>query len=243
MRVEPLAIVGIGCRLPGASSADALYANLLAGKNSIRAIPDDRALLKRHAHARETRERIPDYGGFLADMTAFDAALFRFSAREAEATDPQQRLILQVAWEALEDAAISVAALRGAYVPVFVGSLGNDFQSILFSDAPTLDLYGALNTTFGALAGRIAHCFDWSGPAVGLDTACSSSLTAMHLACQNIWSGDAEVALFGAPTCCWRRSRAWPTRARECSLQTVSARPSMRAAMVSCAARVLRRSS
>lgn len=198
MRVEPLAIIGIGCRLPGASSADSLYSNLLAGTNSIRAIPDDRALLKRHAQAREVRERIPDYGGFLDDMTAFDAALFRFSAREAEATDPQQRLILQVAWEALEDAAISVDALRGAYVPVFVGSLGTDYQRILFSDPPTLDLYGALNTTFGALAGRIAHCFDWSGPAVGLDTACSSALTAMHLACQIIWSGDAEVALFGA---------------------------------------------
>ena len=195
---EPLAIVGIGCRLPGASSPNDLYSNLLAGKNSIRAIPDERELLKRHTSAAEPRNCIPDYGGFLDDIAAFDAALFRFSAREVEATDPQQRLILQVAWEALEDAAVSMESLRGAFVPVFVGSLGMDYQNILFSDAATLDLYGALNTTFGALAGRIAHCFDWSGPAIGLDTACSSSLTAMHLACQNIWSGDAEVALFGA---------------------------------------------
>lgn len=198
MPADPIAIVGIGCRFPGADSPDALYANLIAGTNSVLAIPEERLLLKRHARASERHAKIPDFGGFLSDVTAFDAALFRFSPREVEATDPQQRLMLQVAFEAIEDAAIAMDDLRGSYVPVYVGSLATDYQGILFSDIQTVDLYGVLNTTHAALAGRISHCFDWKGPAVGLDTACSSSLTAMHLACQSIWAGDAEVAMFGA---------------------------------------------
>ena len=92
MAAEPLAIVGIGCRFPGADSPNALYANLIAGTNSVLAIPEERVLLKRHAVASDRHARIPDFGGFLSDVTAFDSALFRFSPREAEATCSMSRL-------------------------------------------------------------------------------------------------------------------------------------------------------
>ncbi|MBN2008178.1 thioester reductase domain-containing protein [candidate division KSB1 bacterium] len=198
MQSEPIAIVGIGCRFPGANSPLEFWNNLIAGRDLITSIPAERKLLKRFAiNPPSERDRIPDFGGYIDGINLFDATHFKFSPREASSTDPQHRLMLHVTWEALEDAAINVDSLRGAHVPIYFGILGSDNHSLVYSDPEQFDLYTLVNNSFAALAGRVAHFFDWSGPAVGLDTACSSSPVSFHLACRSIWEGKAETAVAG----------------------------------------------
>ncbi|WP_129674288.1 type I polyketide synthase [Candidatus Chloroploca sp. Khr17] len=197
---EPIAIVGIGCRLPGGADSPAKLWQLLEDRvNAVGLIPPDRFDRERLYDERPAMpgKIMTRWGGFLDDIDLFDAEFFGISPREAERLDPQQRLLLEVAWEALADAGIAPASLRGGQAGVFVGMWLNEFESRLFADPSRLDLYMTTGSGRYTASGRIAYMLDIMGPSITVDTACSSSLVAIHLACQSLWSGETPLALAG----------------------------------------------
>ncbi|MBN3723240.1 type I polyketide synthase [Burkholderia sp. Ac-20379] len=197
---EPIAIVGMGCRLPGGvNSPDELWAMLAAGTDAIGEVPPERwtdALYDpRPGRADTSYSR---HGGFIDAVDRFDPAFFGISAREAARIDPQQRLLLECSWRAAEDAGFTRETLAACQTGVFVGSSVDDYARISehaadeFSYAQT-----SLGTARPFAAGRIAYLFGLHGPALHLDTACSSSLVAVHLACQSLRAKESDVALAG----------------------------------------------
>ncbi|UQA61056.1 type I polyketide synthase [Polyangium aurulentum] len=191
---EPIAIVGIACRFPGgAADPEAFWRMMLDGVDAVREVTP----------ARWPAELIPEdrpgarYASLLEGLDRFDAAFFGISPREAEALDPQQRMLLEVAWEALEDAGQRPDRLAGTRTGVFVGITALDYQRIVMSGPEHLDAYGAMGTMLATAAGRLSYVLGLQGPAVALDTACSSSLVAIHLACQSLRSGESNLALAG----------------------------------------------
>ncbi len=196
----PIAIVGIGCRFPGGIRGPRSYwRSLVSGRDVIGPIPADRF----DAEALyDGRAGVPGriatrWGGFLEDLDRFDAEFFGISAREAERLDPQQRLVLEVAWEALEDAALDPTRLAGTRTGVFVGLWLNDYESRLFADASSVDFHSTTGTGRYAAPGRVSHALGLRGPSIAVDSACSSSLVAVHLACRSLWSGETDLALAG----------------------------------------------
>ncbi|MFB1047567.1 beta-ketoacyl synthase N-terminal-like domain-containing protein, partial [Streptomyces chrestomyceticus] len=181
---EPVAIVGIGCRLPGASTPEQLWQLLLDGRTTA-----DGLELRT---SEGTRARLE--GSFLDDVDSFDAAFFEISPREAATMDPQQRLLLETAWEALEDAGQVPAALAGSATGVFVGISGYDHGRLHFG-APDADLHIGTGSALSIAANRLSYAFHFTGPSLAVDTACSSSLVAVHLACRSLWEGESELAL------------------------------------------------
>ncbi|HVK94787.1 MAG TPA: amino acid adenylation domain-containing protein [Noviherbaspirillum sp.] len=202
-RDAPVAIVGMACRFPGgADSPDALWELLTNGVDPITEIPPDRWPADAFYDAdRNAKGRsVSRWGGFIQgqDLREFDARHFRMTPREASALDPQQRLLLEVTWEAIENAGLSVAELKGKQVGVYVAISTDDYKnSMLYHDIEALDPYagaGAMNCT---AAGRLSYFFGWEGPNFALDTACSGSLVALHLACQALQSGECDFAVVG----------------------------------------------
>ncbi|MFI7601010.1 SDR family NAD(P)-dependent oxidoreductase [Actinoplanes sp. NPDC049681] len=187
----PIAVVGVGCRLPGDVHGPDEFWDLLArGGEGLSPLPTDRGW---------DLSTVPvSAGGFLTDAAEFDAGFFGISPREAMAMDPQQRLLLEVVWEAFEDAGLDPAALRGTDVGVFVGVMGQGY-GMFGGDAQTDGLRG----TGGAVSvasGRVSYAYGFTGPAVSVDTACSSSLVAMHLAIQALRNGECSLAVVGGVT-------------------------------------------
>ncbi len=196
----PIAVVGIGCRFPGGVTDVASFWRLLVeGRDAIEEIPPDRIDLARfHDERPATPGRIMTrWGGFLRGIEAFDAAFFGISPREAERLDPAQRLVLETAWEGLEDAGIDATRLDGSDTGVFVGQWLSDFEGRLFADPEAVDFYMTTGSGRYATSGRLSYLLGLRGPSLTLDTACSSSLVAVHLAVRSLRAGECSLALAG----------------------------------------------
>jgi len=195
-RREPIAVVGMACRFPGGADTPAAFWTLLKeGRDAVRPAEGRWAWLG----VPPPREA-PGWAGLLseAEISEFDAGFFEISDREARSLDPQQRLVLAVAWEALEDAGVSPRALNGAAVSVFLGSTGCEYQRFGERAAEEdRDAYFATGAMLSGIAGRLSYALGLQGPAVTLDTACSSSLVATHLACQSLRAQECSLALAG----------------------------------------------
>ena len=196
---EPIAIVGVACRFPGASGADAYWELLASGREAIGEVPADRwnaaALFD---PTPETPGRMyTTHGGFLRDIDQFDAAFFGISPREAKAMDPQQRLLLETAWEALDHAGQPRDRLAGDPTGVFVGITASEYGRSAAADFDRIDSYHVTGNTLNAAAGRLSYTLGFSGPCLAVDTACSSSLVAVHLACRAIRQRECDRAVVG----------------------------------------------
>ncbi len=197
---EPIAIVGIGCRFPMATDPEAFWQLLATGVNAIVEAPKDRwdadALFDADVNAPgklNTR-----WGGFIDHVDLFDPQFFGISPREAIQMDPQQRLILELAWEALEDAGIPPPGLKDSRTGVFIGALFTDYT--LLKDRAGAEAITTHSSTGGAaciIANRVSYALGLQGPSLTIDTACSSSLVAVHLACQSLRSGESDLAIAG----------------------------------------------
>jgi len=196
---EPLAIVGIGCRFPGASGPEAFWRLLCDGVDAIREVPPERwdARLYYSPAAGAAGRMNTRWGGFLDDVDRFDASFFGIGSREAVHMDPQQRLLLEVTWEALEDAGLPPSGLAGSRTGVFVGIGSSDYAALVAQRPAAVDAYAATGGALSIAANRISYVFDFRGPSLAVDTACSSSLVAIHLAGQSLRSGESTLAVAG----------------------------------------------
>ncbi len=200
--LEPIAIIGIGCRFPGgANTPESFWRNLCAGVDAIVEIPPDRWSLDEFYDPDRSKpgKLNTRCAGLLERVDQFDAQFFGISPREAAQLDPQQRMLLEVCWEALENGGQIPDQLAGSLTGVFIGGFTMDYFALSFSESnrPTLSAHSATGTMMTLLANRISHAFDFRGPSIALDTACSSSLVAVHLACQSLWDGDSTLAVAG----------------------------------------------
>ena len=196
---EALALIGIGCRFPSASSPAAFWRLLTEGRDAITEVPADRWDLSGFYDPNPATPGTINtrWGSFIDRIDRFDAAFFGITPREASRMDPQQRLLLEVAWEALEDAGQPIESLAGTKTGVFVGISTNDYGRRQFSHPALIDAYAGTGNALSIAANRISYQFDFVGPSIAVDTACSSSLVAVHLACRSIWNGEATLALAG----------------------------------------------
>jgi acyl transferase domain-containing protein/acyl carrier protein len=201
-RPEPIAVIGMGIRFPGCGSdVQQFWRMIVDGRDAVKGIPPDRWNRDAYyAYEAGVPGKINTrHAAFLDDVRRFDAAFFDITPREAIHMDPQQRIFLETAWHALEDAGLPKALLAGSDTGVFVGvhSHSIDYQMMQFENLAALDAYSATGTAHDMIAGRLAYWLDLHGPAVAVNTACSSSLLAAHLACESLRAGDCSVALAG----------------------------------------------
>ena len=195
---EPIAVIGLGCRLPGGISGPEEYWQFLCeGRNAVTEVPaerwapfDDGTPEVAAALSHTTR-----YGGYMDNLDAFDADFFDISTREATKMDPQQRMLLEVAWEALEHAGIPPSSLRRSQTGVFAGACYTDYGYVAGIDLTGVDAWTNSGGALSIIANRLSYFLDLRGPSVTVDTACSSSIVALHLACQSLRVGDSDVAL------------------------------------------------
>lgn len=196
---EPIAIVGIGCRFPGADGPAAFWRLLTDGTDAISTVPADRwdADAFYNADPAVPGTAVTRAGGFLREIDRFDNAFFTISPREAAQMDPQQRLLLEVAWEALEDAGQVPEQLAGSNTGVFVGIATNDYGYLQLGQPQLVDAYTGTGNALSIAANRLSYTFDFHGPSLAVDTACSSSLVATDLACRSLRDGECDLALVG----------------------------------------------
>ncbi len=190
---EPIAIIGMGCRFPGADGPEAFWKVLEQGVDAVGRVPDDRFARWGRGDGGTDRAGV---GGFLGGVGGLDLDFFGISEHEAAKIDPQQRLMLEVAWEAFEDAGIDPYGLAGSDTGVYVGISSSDYRDVL-ANSPSADAYSLLGGASAVAANRLSYVLDLRGPSLAVDTACSSSLVAVHLACDAIRRGECGVAVVG----------------------------------------------
>jgi acyl transferase domain-containing protein/NADPH:quinone reductase-like Zn-dependent oxidoreductase/acyl carrier protein len=201
--VDPIAIIGIGCRFPGnASDPKKFWTLLCEGIDAIIETPKDRWDYRRFydPNINAVGKMCVSKGGFLKEKWEdFDAEFFHISPREANFLDPQQRLLLELTWEAMEDGGLVPDNLRSSPAGVFIGAFTTDWQSLHNSpyNLGHCGVYTGINASKTILSARLSHFFDLKGPCLTVDTACSSSLVAVHLACQSLWQKECTFAIAG----------------------------------------------
>lgn len=196
---EPIAIVGLGCRLPGAANPTAFWELLQTRADPIKLIPRERWDGERFysEDARAPGTTISKHGGFIEGIEYFDCHFFGISPKEAPWIEPQQRLMLEVAFEAFEDAGLSLQRLEGSSTGVFVGSMGNEYAWRHTSRFDSICAYTPTGSSLSILSNRLSYVFDLQGPSFTVDCACSSSLLSAALACRSLASGESDLALAG----------------------------------------------
>ncbi|MCG8416520.1 MAG: SDR family NAD(P)-dependent oxidoreductase [Proteobacteria bacterium] len=197
---EPIAIVGIGCRFPGrADGPDAFWRLLHDGVDAISEVPPTRWAVAEFYHEDIAASGTMNtrWGGFIDSIDRFDPLFFAISPREAIEMDPQQRLALELAWAALEDAGIVPAAVEGTRAGVYIGAMWSDYARLRRGDTSCIEQHTATGEDTSIISGRISYALGLLGPSVTVNTACSSSLVAMHLACRSLRWGETDLALAG----------------------------------------------
>jgi acyl transferase domain-containing protein/acyl-CoA synthetase (AMP-forming)/AMP-acid ligase II/NAD(P)-dependent dehydrogenase (short-subunit alcohol dehydrogenase family) len=197
---EPIAVIGLSCRFPGeASDPEGFWSLLERGSDAVGEVPSWRWKVADwfDPDPAAPGRTISRWGGFLNELRDFDAEFFGFSAPEAATVDPQERLLLETAWEALERAGQRPDSLQGSATGVYVGLTGFEYQVQLLEDPQRIGGWSLMNSTHSGIVGRLSYRLGLEGPNVALDTACSSSLVAIHAACQALRAGECEVALAG----------------------------------------------
>ena len=205
MPQDRIAIIGIGCRFPGGvNDPDTFWKLLVEGREAVGEIPPDRWNVDRFYDSEPgiVGKSIARRGGFVEGIDQFDPQFFGISPREAPYVDPQQRLLLETAWEAIEDAGITLDFENGTDIGVFVGISHNDYQIIQGTpwDSAGITPHSPTGSAHSIAANRISYCLNLQGPSVAMDTACSSALTAVHAACEHIWTGRGDMAMAGGVT-------------------------------------------
>ncbi|MFT7558315.1 MAG: polyketide synthase PksN [Flavobacteriales bacterium] len=196
---DPIAIVGISGVMPQSSNLDAFWENLLAGRNLISEVPEERWLWSdvygdAQADAAKTNSK---WGGFVPDFDNFDPAFFNLSVAEVEVMDPQHRLFLQEAWRAIEDAGYAPSSLSGKKIAVYVGLQFQEYQALMQRDSGKMTAHMATGNAHSVLPNRVSYLLNLRGPSEAIDTACSSSLVAIHRAVKSIQSGEVDGAIAG----------------------------------------------
>ncbi|SOX55080.1 polyketide synthase family protein [Mycobacterium ahvazicum] len=197
---EPIAIVAVSCRFPGAPDPEAFWELLSSGVDAIREVPEDRFDIDEFydPDPETPGKTYTRFGGFLDEIDGFDPEFFGISPREAVWIEPQQRLMLETVWEGLERAGYAPGALRGSRTGVFAGVAANEYAHLLSAEPiDKIEPYFITGNALNAIAGRVAFALGLEGPAVAVDTACSSALVAVHQACQALHAGDCDLALAG----------------------------------------------
>ena len=200
---EPVAIIGMACRFPGAKSLPDYWKLLIEGGNAVTEGPPGAVIGRAGPNfpPSNSSNAATRFGAFVEDLELFDAEFFRISPNEAQMLDPQQRMMLEVSWQALEDAAIDPESLRGSRTGVYAGISNYDYRDMAFEDPGTAEvaagLYAATGTSLNTAIGRISFVLGLEGPSMAIDTACSSSLVAIHQAVAGLQRHDADLALTG----------------------------------------------
>jgi pyochelin synthetase len=196
---EPIAIIGMGCRFPQAHNPQEFWNLLHDGKDAIREVPADRWDIAKVYDPDSTvpGKMVSRWGGFLDQVDGFDWRAFRLLPHEATSMDPQHRLLLEVAWEALEDAGLPLQEVAGSQTSVSIGIGWSDYLRLQARNWSQLDEYTAMGNGNDFAVNRLSYLFDLKGPSVSVDNGCTSGLSALYLACQSLWAGEASLALAG----------------------------------------------
>jgi alkylation response protein AidB-like acyl-CoA dehydrogenase/3-oxoacyl-(acyl-carrier-protein) synthase/acyl carrier protein len=199
---QDIAIVGMSCRLPAAPNLDAFWHLLSEGRSAITEVPSERWDLDRFydIDSQAAGKANTRWGGFIEDADRFDPDFFAMSHEEAAIVDPQQRMMLELGWEALEHAAIDPHTLKRSQAGVYVGISHNDYERITCRDPSRITKFHGTGAYQSMAANRLSYFLDTVGPSMTIDTACSSGLAALHVACQHLRSGETPLAIIGAVT-------------------------------------------
>ncbi|EKV20773.1 hypothetical protein PDIP_12960 [Penicillium digitatum Pd1] len=196
---EPIVVVGAGCRFPGGiSSPSKLWDAICSQRDVLSTIPPSRFNPKGFYHPNGERDGSTNVSkAYLleGDISAFDATFFGINPREAEAIDPQHRMLLETVYEAMEDAGLTISNMKGSDTAVYVGLMTGDYHELQIRDPENMPIYMATGTARSILSNRLSYFFDWKGPSMTIDTACSSSLVALHYAVQSLRAGECQVAV------------------------------------------------
>ncbi|MBP9111831.1 MAG: type I polyketide synthase [Polyangiaceae bacterium] len=195
-----VSVLGLACRFPGAANVDEFWKLILEKRSSITEVPSERWNIDVYYDPDPSKpgRMATRFGGFLPNVDQFDASFFGLSVREANFLDPQQRILLELAWQAFEDAGLDITQWREKSVGVFLGASHSDYGLLLHASSNAPDAYAGTGCALSLLANRISYRFDFRGPSLVIDTACASGLSALHLARTSLETGECDLALVGA---------------------------------------------